>query len=183
MRTPADDASRDAPAPIRVLFLCTANSARSQIAEALLARKGASRFAVASAGTAPAGRVHPGALAALAELGIDWSRARPKGLEAVADATWDLIITTCDRLRERCPAFRGRPVYAHWGVPDPAESDRGFEAFRETVQLLAWRIDVMLALPPAALDRAVVEHRLDLIGREHPGVAGAAADTTTSPSP
>ena len=152
--------------PRRVLFLCTHNSARSQIAEALLAQKGGGRFVVASAGTAPASRVDPRAVAALAELGTDWSAALPKHLDAVADRPWDLVITTCDALRERCPRLQGRPIYAHWGVPDPAESDRGLEAFRATAQLLAWRIDLMLTLRPEVLDRAVAEQRLNEIGRE-----------------
>ena len=107
------------PPPIRVLFLCTGNSARSQIAEALLAKKGGSRFKVASAGTSPADAVRPGAFKALARIGIDWSHARPKHLERVETQPWDLVITLCDRARESCPTFAGRPVTAHWGIPDP----------------------------------------------------------------
>jgi protein-tyrosine-phosphatase len=158
-----------------VLFLCTANSARSQIAEALLARKGGGRVLVASAGVAPASRVDPRAVAVLAEVGIDWSAALPKHVDAVADRRWDLVITTCDGLRERCPALQGRPVYAHWGVPDPAESVAGLEAFRETARLLAWRIDLMLALRPEGLDRAVAEHRLNAIGRDETGATSPVA--------
>jgi protein-tyrosine-phosphatase len=153
--------------PFRVLFLCTHNSARSQIAEALLTRRGGAHFVVASAGTAPASRVDPRAVVALAELGIDWSGAHPKGLGVVADAEWDLIVTTCDSLREFCPALRGSPVYAHWGVPDPAASDGDLDAFRETARLLAWRIDLMLALRPEA-EGAAVADRLALIGGESP---------------
>ena len=108
--------------PLRVLFLCTRNSARSQIAEALLARKGREQFVVASAGTDPARTVHPFAVAALREYAIDWSHATPQGLEEVADREWDLIITVCDRARENCPTFPGRPVFAHWGMEDPAEA-------------------------------------------------------------
>ena len=171
---PHDVTSR-AGAPLRVLFLCTANSARSQIAEALLARKGGDRFRVASAGAEPASAVHPRAVAVLAEVGIDWSGRHPKGVDAVADETWDLIITTCDRAREVCPAFAGRPTYAHWGVPDPAEAGRGRpDAFRDTLQLLAWRIDLMLALRPELLDRLADEQRLNAIGRVNPGAATVA---------
>ena len=156
--------------PLRVLFLCTANSARSQIAEALLTRKGGDRFLVASAGTSPARQVHPEAIAALAKIGIDWSSRRPKPIEAVAGERWDLIITTCDSLRETCPTFPGTPIYAHWGVADPALAvDRRREAaFQETLNLLAWRIDLMLALRPELLDRAAAEHRLRGIGATSP---------------
>lgn len=155
--------------PLRVLFLCTQNSARSQIAEALLRRKGHGRFEVASAGTEPASRVHPLAVEVLAELGIDWSDRRPKSIEAVRGESWDLIITVCDRAREHCPAFPGRPVFAHWGIEDPAATVRGREprlAFREALTYLSRRIDLMLALPFEKLEQRAVEERLKAIGRD-----------------
>jgi protein-tyrosine-phosphatase len=129
-----------------VLFLCTGNSARSQIAEALLLRKGGGRFRVASAGVHPAGEVHPEAVTALAEIGIDWSGRTPKGLDAVSRDEWDVIITTCDKIRETCPSFPGQPIYAHWNVPDPVQAapELRRRAFADVVQLLAWRIDLML---------------------------------------
>lgn len=124
MSIPADASAKVTldDARIRVLFLCTANSARSQTAEALLCRKGGSRFVVGSAGTSPADVVRAGALKALAKIGIDWSHARPKHLDRVVSESWDLVITLCDRVRETCPSFAGRPVTAHWGIPDPALS-------------------------------------------------------------
>lgn len=156
--------------PLRVLFLCTQNSARSQIAEALLQRKGHGSFEVASAGTEPATRVHPLAIEVLAELGIDWSDRRPKSITAVGDEPWDLIITVCDRTRERCPTFPGRPVFAHWGIEDPAAGTvRGREArlaFRETLTPLSRRIDLMLALPFEKLEERAIEERLKAIGRD-----------------
>ena len=157
-------------APIRVLFLCTGNSARSQIAEALLVKKGGSRFIVGSAGARPAPSVHPKALAALRQANIDWSNRHPKGFEAVQGENWDLVITLCDRTKEACPALPGRPVYAHWGVPDPAAVDPAgpVNPFEATVQLLSWRIDLMLALPAQQLDRAVAEERLRGIGSAYP---------------
>ena len=138
--------------PIRVLFLCTHNSARSQIAEALLSRKRQGRFEVASAGTEPGEAVHPLALDALARAGIDWSGARPKGLEAVLDGTvWDLVITVCDRAREACPRLPGRPVTVHWGMPDPAAEEGGEEtrkaAFWDVLTFLGRRVDLLCALP------------------------------------
>lgn len=153
--------------PIRVLFLCTANAARSQIAEALLVRKGGMRFEVASAGTDPAPAVRPEALAALRELGIDWSWRAPKGLDAVMNQTWDLVITLCDRALETCPTLPGKPVFAHWGVPDPMEATdagRRQAAFQATVAVIAWRIDLMLTLRADALDLLVEEERLRQIG-------------------
>lgn len=123
--------------PISVLFLCTANAARSQIAEALLRRRGGKNFRVASAGTYPADRIHPEAVEALAEIGIDWSYQRPKGFDAVASESWDLVITLCDRLKETCAAVPGRPVYAHWGVPDPiaVHPSQRLDACRHTLNL------------------------------------------------
>ena len=159
-----------ADAPIHVLFLCTANSARSQIAEALLANRARTRFHVASAGTHPAAAVHPDAIVALRRIGIDWTGHQPKGLDGVRDATWDFIITTCDRVKETCPAFPGRPIYAHWSIPDPADVtafDRP-KAFRDTVSLLSWRIDLMLALRPELLSRTAAEQRLRSIGLDVP---------------
>jgi protein-tyrosine-phosphatase len=159
--------------PIRVLFLCTANSARSQIAEALLARRGRGAFIVASAGTEPGEQVRSEALDALREIGIDWSHGRPKGLDAVSRDEWDLVITLCDRSRETCPRVPGRPIYTHWGVPDPAtaESRRRQDAFRDTVALIAWRIDLMLALPFASLEELAAQERLRGIGQASPDAA------------
>ena len=155
----------------RVLFLCTGNSARSQIAEALFTRKGGDRFVVASAGTQPAAAICEETVEVLRSANIDWSNRRPKGLDEVLHESWDLVITLCDRMRETCPAVPGRPVFAHWGVPDPAavtEPGRRLAAFKDAVALIAWRIDLMLALRPEALDRLVLEERMRAIGTQHP---------------
>lgn len=149
--------------PIRVLFLCTGNSARSQIAEALLVKKGGDRFLVASAGTAPAPRVREEAVTALQALGIDWSAAKPKGIDRLVEREWDMVITLCDRSRESCANLPSRPVTAHWGVPDPVSTDPSSvrrNAFDDTVALLSWRIDLMLALRPELLEKLVLEERL-----------------------
>lgn len=153
--------------PVRVLFLCTGNSARSQIAEALLRQKGGHRFIVASAGAEPASSVRPEAVDVLREQGIEWSAATPKGLDAVTDERWDLVITLCDRTRESCASLAGRPVTAHWGVPDPASagSARASSAFAETLALLSWRLDLMLALRLDQFEAWVLEQRLNEIAR------------------
>ena len=144
--------------PLRVLFLSPSNAARSQIAEALLRRKGGERFIVASAGASPATQIHPGAVRALATLGIDWSSRRPKGVDAVAGQDWDFIIATCEPVKEACPSLPGQPLYARWGVPNPVDATAGAsneDAFVKTAHLLMWRIDLMLAVRPEVLERAV----------------------------
>ena len=152
----------------RILILCTGNSARSQIAEALLTRKGADRFQVASAGSRPAGRVNPFAVKVLAEAGIDWSGRSPKGLDGLDREPWDFVITVCDRAKEACPIFPGQPIMAHWGMPDPAEvegeDETKLRAFRETLMVLNRRIDLLLALPMEKLDRLRLERGVQEIG-------------------
>ena len=163
--------------PIRVLFLCTGNSARSQIAEALLRKKGGERFVVSSAGTDPAPAVCPEAIHALGAHGIDWSDAKPKGLDAALEWQWDMVITLCDRARESCPNLPNRPVTAHWGVPDPvliADATRRQIAFDDTVALLSWRIDLMLALRPDLLEKLVLEERLQAIAAQTPSSSSPA---------
>ena len=138
--------------PFRVLILCTGNSARSQIAEALLNRKGRGRFLAESAGSKPAARVNPLAVRALAEGGIDWAGHQPRGLDGLETERWDFVITVCDRAKESCPIFPGQPMLAHWGMPDPAEvtgtDDTKLQAFRETLQVLDARIQQFLAQEP-----------------------------------
>jgi protein-tyrosine-phosphatase len=149
---------------LRVLFVCTANAARSQIAEALLRHKGRGAFHVASAGSHPAARVHPMALAILREQGIEWNGV-PKGFDSVVDQTWDLIITLCDRAKEMCPSFPGQPTYAHWGMPDPATVTDNVavhrRAFEEAVMYLRQRIDFLVLVPIEKLDEVAVEQRLE----------------------
>jgi protein-tyrosine-phosphatase len=160
--------------PLRVLFLCTQNSARSQIAEALLERRSGRRFVAGSAGTEPAESVHPLAVDALRRAGIEWSHRRPKGIEEIAgDESWDLVITVCDRARESCPQLAGRPVTAHWGMPDPAAAAAGGEAdrkavFWETLAILSRRIDLLCALPDDKLRRLSLAASIDeLAAEEH----------------
>ena len=105
--------------PIRVLFVCTGNSARSQMAEAILGRLGGAGFEVRAAGTHPGGG-NPLTIRALAEVGIDWSDARSKSVSEFVDEPFDYVITVCDQAREACPVFPGGRVRLHWGFEDPA---------------------------------------------------------------
>jgi arsenate reductase len=154
--------------PLRILILCTGNSARSQIAEALFTTKGRDRVDAASAGSRPAERVNPFAVDVLAGAGIDWRGRTPRGMDGLEREHWDVVITVCDRARESCPYFPGQPVMAHWGMPDPAEvegsDDAKRAAFRDTFVTLSRRIDLFLALPVETLARQALERRVQEIG-------------------
>ncbi len=121
--------------PIRILFVCTHNSARSQIAEALLKRDGGEDFDVSSAGT-EVSRVNPYAIRVLGEASIDWSGARSKSITEFLDKQFDYVITVCDRARATCPVFPGSSNTLHWGLDDPSEVEGSDEdklaAFRRT---------------------------------------------------
>lgn len=135
----------DHPSPIRVLFVCTGNSARSQIAEAMLLQIGGGDFDVHSAGTAPRG-VNPLAVDVLADVGIDWSGARSKSIDEFLGQEFDYVITVCDRARQACPVFPGSENTLHWGLEDPAEVE-GSAAERRAA-FLATRQELALRLRP-----------------------------------
>ncbi|HEX6434883.1 MAG TPA: arsenate reductase ArsC [Gemmatimonadales bacterium] len=151
-----------------MLILCTGNSARSQMAEAILNQKSRGRLVAESAGSQPAARVNPFAVEALREAGIDWEGRRPRGIDELGSNSWDIVITVCDRAKEACPIFPGQPTLAHWGMEDPAavEGDDNTKrrAFREALQLISRRIDLMLALPVEKLERLALQERLRAIG-------------------
>lgn len=134
--------------PPRVLFLCTHNSARSQIAEALLRQLSQGEVLVFSAGSDPAPHIHPQALRALATLGVDASQQYPKALEDLHSQAFDYIITLCDRIREVCPTFPGEPETIHWSFADPAAVEGTEEvqdrAFALTAHQLRRRIQLFL---------------------------------------
>ncbi|MBC7844297.1 MAG: arsenate reductase ArsC [Gemmatimonadaceae bacterium] len=139
---------------IRVLILCTRNSARSQMAEALFATIGGDRIVAASAGSDPGPGVHPLAVEALAKMGIDW-RGRPaQGIPAVQDAQWDAVITVCDAARDACPYMPTAGVTTHWGLEDPAAAAGNhaaqLQAFIVTRDVLRDAITAFVA----AVDRA-----------------------------
>ena len=145
----------------RLLFLCTGNSARSQMAEAILNAKGQGRFEAASAGSRPVARVNPHALETLREFNIPWAGHPPRSIDGLDREQWDFVITVCDRAKEACPIFPGQPVLAHWGMPDPAavEGDDATRraAFRDAFLDLSRRIDLLLALPDLAPRSPVVK--------------------------
>jgi len=156
--------------PLRILFLCTGNSARSQMAEAIVNARSGGRFHAESAGSRPAARVNPLAIEALARAGIAWTGHPPRGLDGLEREEWDFVVTVCDNAREACPVFPGQPILAHWGMEDPAEADgtadekrRAFELAR---QLLTRRIELMLALPVEKLAHLAVERRMRAIGSD-----------------
>lgn len=134
-----------------VLFLCTGNSARSILAEAILDHEGGGRFRAFSAGSHPKGRVHPAALALLDELGLPIEGYRSKSWDEFAAEgapPIDLVVTVCDNAAgEVCPIWPGKPVKAHWGVPDPAEVEGPDQrqAFRDAYDALHERIGTLLA--------------------------------------
>jgi ArsR family transcriptional regulator, arsenate/arsenite/antimonite-responsive transcriptional repressor / arsenate reductase (thioredoxin) len=129
--------------PVRVLFLCTGNSARSQIAEALLRHAAGDGVAAFSAGSRPKD-VHPEAIRAMRVRGIDIGDARSKHLSVFAADRFDHVISLCDRVREVCPRFPGDPDTVHWSVPDPAAEPEGSGAFERTADELAQRIGFFL---------------------------------------
>ena len=157
---------------LNVLFLCTGNSARSILAEALLNRLGEGRFRAWSAGSMPRGEVNPHAFPLTRALGFSDEQFRSKPWEefAVAGAPQlDFVITVCDNAAgEICPIWPGQPISAHWGIPDPAAAT-GTEAeiavaFREAARQLRNRIDLLLALPMAKLDRMSLQRGVRDIG-------------------
>ena len=135
-------------APLRVLFVCVGNSARSQMAEALLGVRGSGGYVPASAGTTPTG-VHPLTVRALAELGIDWSRARSKGVAEMLDRPWDAVVTVCDEAQEACPYIPGDHERLRWRFDDPgaaAGTDQArLAVFRRVRDEIAAQIDAFLA--------------------------------------
>lgn len=151
------DATAAPARAFRVLILCTGNSARSQIAEALLNHKGRGRFRAESAGSTPAARVNPFALDALARAGIPWHGHAPRGLDGLDREAWDFVITMCDDAKESCPILPGHPAVVHWGMPDPAEvegtDDDKQRAFAGALQVIDRRIELFLALPVETLER------------------------------
>jgi arsenate reductase len=156
-----------------VLFLCTGNSARSIMAEAILNRKGMPKFRAFSAGSHPKGKVHPAALRQLSEVHLPTDRLRSKGWEEfakVGSPAIDFVITVCDNAaQEVCPVWPGQPMTAHWSVPDPAEVEGAPEqlthAFRDAYVMLERRINLLLGLPLKSLDSLAIKKEIDRIGR------------------
>lgn len=151
--------------PLNVLFLCTHNSARSILAEALLNHVGQGRFKAWSAGSQPRGEPNPLALRVLADAGISTDGLTSKSWDVFGrtdTAPMDLVITVCDNAAgEACPYWPGQPATAHWGYPDPsaAQGDEAtrLAAFTQTMLAIRRRLELLTNLPPAALDRLAIE--------------------------
>ena len=159
--------------PFNVLFLCTGNSARSIIAEAILNKFGHGKFHAYSAGSQPKGRVNPHTIQLLDSLGFDTSNFRSKSWSEFAKPgapPLDFVFTVCDNAAgETCPVWPGQPMTAHWGIPDPAEAT-GTEAeiavaFKDAYRMLFQRIGIFTALPIRSLDRLSLQSKLKDIGR------------------
>jgi arsenate reductase len=137
------------------------------MAEAILNLKGKGRWRAESAGSRPADRVNPLAIAAIERHGLHWNGHPPRGVDGLEDVPWDFVITVCDRAKEACPYFPGQPIIAHWGMEDPAEvegtDEQRSRAFDLAWQILARRIDLLIALPVEKLERLALEHRVRAI--------------------
>jgi arsenate reductase (thioredoxin) len=169
--------------PYNVLFLCTANSARSIIAEAILNKIGAGKFRGFSAGSHPRGQINPHALQLLQTFGYDTSSFRSKSWSEFADPgapLLDFVFTVCDNAAgELCPVWPGQPMTAHWGVPDPAlatgSSAEVALAFKDTYRMLNHRIGIFAALPFRSLDRLSLQKKLRDIGQMESATAATSA--------
>jgi len=171
--------------PFNVLFLCTGNSARSIMAEAILNKLGAGKFRAYSAGSRPKGRVNPHTIRLLQSLGYETSGFRSKSWNEFAKpgaAALDFVFTVCDNAAgESCPIWPGQPMTAHWGLPDPAEA-KGSPAeialaFKDAYRMLHQRIGVFTALPIRSLDQLSLQQRLKEIGRMEDAAAKAKEPT------
>jgi arsenate reductase (thioredoxin) len=156
-----------------VLFLCTGNSARSILAEAILNQKGKPNFNAYSAGSFPSGRINPYAMKQLELVRLPTANLRSKSWDEFARPgapQMDFVFTVCDNAaKEVCPLWPGQPMTAHWGVPDPAvvtgSSEQIERAFRATFVVLDRRISLFLSLPLSSLDKLAVKKEIDGIGR------------------
>jgi arsenate reductase (thioredoxin) len=157
-----------------VLFLCTGNSARSIMAEAILNWKGRPNFTAYSAGSHATGRVHPQALRQLEIAHLSTDAVRSKNWNEFAQPgapELDFVFTVCDNAaKEVCPIWPGQPMTAHWGVPDPAAvagtSEQIEKAFREAFMILDRRISLLLCLPLSSLDKLAIKKEIDKIGQQ-----------------
>ncbi len=162
---------------LNILFLCTGNSARSVLAEAILQREGLGKFNAFSAGSQPKGEVHPVAAHVLELMNFDPSTFRSKSWEefATPDApNLDFVFTVCDNAaNEVCPVWPGQPMSAHWGLPDPAAVEGNdavvHAAFFDTFRMLTNRISLFVNLPFEALDGLSLQSRLNAIGKANAG--------------
>jgi arsenate reductase len=160
--------------PYNILVLCTGNSARSIIGEALFNTMGAGRFHAYSAGSHPAGKVNPFAIEQIIALGDPTDNLRSKSWDEFAEPgapRMDFVVTVCDNAAgEMCPLWPGQPVTAHWGFPDPAAvkgtDEQKRAAFAQTLRQMRHRVQLFLSLPLETLDRMAIENKMRAIGKQ-----------------
>lgn len=160
--------------PLNVLFLCTGNSARSIMAEAIISRVGGGKFKGYSAGSHPRGEINPFAVTLLTKLNYDVSHFRSKDWSEFAQPgapKLDFVFTVCDdAANETCPYWPGQPMTAHWGLPDPAafegEDVQKALAFADTYRMLNHRLSIFASLPMETLDKVKLQNKLDEIGKD-----------------
>ena len=163
-----------------VLFLCTGNSARSILGEAVMNKLGAGRFRAYSAGSQPRGEVHPMSLSVLSSFGFPTDGLRSKNWSEFTSPgapEFDFIFTVCDNAAgETCPVWPGKPLTAHWGLEDPAavEGDGQRQAFIDALTYLRTRIELFLMLPHNSLDELAMRQKLKAIGKSEGASKGAA---------
>jgi len=164
-----------------VLFLCTGNSARSILGEALMNQMGEGRFRAYSAGSRPKGEIHPMSIEVLSSLGFPTTGLRSKNWDEFTEAgapEFDFIFTVCDNAAgESCPVWPGKPITGHWGLEDPAavEGEGQRDAFVDALRYLRRRIELFLMLPHASIDEMAMRGKLTEIGRED-GASAKAKD-------
>jgi arsenate reductase len=160
--------------PYNILVLCTGNSARSIMGEALFNTMGAGRFHAYSAGSHPAGKVNPFAIEQIIALGYPTDNLRSKSWDEFAEPgapRMDFVVTVCDNAAgEMCPLWPGQPVTAHWGFPDPAAvkgtDEQKRAAFAQTLRQMRHRVQLFLSLPLETLDRMAIENKMRAIGKQ-----------------
>jgi arsenate reductase (thioredoxin) len=160
--------------PYNVLFLCTGNSARSIMAEAILNHKGKPNFTAYSAGSHPTGAVRPEAMKQIQDAGLPTEGLRSKSWDEFAEAgspKMNFVFTVCDNAaKEMCPIWPGHPITAHWGVPDPASAagtpGQIAAAFHDAFMILERRISLLLSLPLDSLESLAIQQEIDRIGRQ-----------------
>jgi arsenate reductase (thioredoxin) len=164
------------PSHYNVLFLCTGNSSRSIMAEAIMNKKGAPNFTAYSAGSHPSGGVRPEALRQIMDAGLGTEGLRSKSWEEFTRPEaphLNFVFTVCDNAaKEVCPVWPGQPMTAHWGIPDPASVQGTPEeverAFKQAFAMLTTRISLMLALPLTTMDSLAIKREIDNIGKSKP---------------
>lgn len=153
----------------RILFLCTGNSCRSQMAQAIMNRLGKGRFEAFSAGSKPAGYVHPVAIKTLEDAKLSTDGLRSKSWAEYEGQPFDFVITVCDRAKESCPVWPGQPITAHWGFEDPAEATGSEEqkqrVFRKVFTEIQTRINLFLALSMDKLSHFELEKQVRDLGQ------------------